>query len=137
MASPHAPHCTNVVREDALGAAEVDELYGRERKVGDAVRQPEDFELAGGSARVRLDVGRGRAHHDDAFLQAGPLDRHVAGLVTRRLLLFVGAVVFFVEDDDSDARQRREDGGTRAEHHVVVAAARAVPDAPPLGVGQT
>ena len=76
---------------------------------------------------VTLHRGRSGAEHDDGAFHASAHDRHVARLIARRFLLFVGILVFLIDNDQSQRVHRREHGGARADDNPGAALANLVP----------
>ena len=59
---------------------------------------------------------------------AGPPPGHIAGMIARRIFLFIAVLMLLVNDDEADPLQWSKDGGARAEDHR----RRAETDSPPL-----
>src|SRR5262245_5501633 len=92
--------------------AHVDDRYGRQGSFRDSLSQLQVPDLARhGCAVEGFDRGSSRAEEQDAGRAANPMPGHLAGVVTRRLVLLVRGVVFFVEHDESDALERGKHSG--------------------------
>jgi hypothetical protein len=70
---------------------------------------------------LTLDRRRGGRQHDRDFCDASALNRHVAGVIMRAVLLLVGLVVFLIDHDQAEIRVRHEQRGARADHDMRVA----------------
>ena len=85
---------------------------------------------------ITLERRRGAAQHDDAFFDFRADDCDIAGVISRRFLLFVGRFVFFIDNDESEILQRRENSAARADHDPRAAGLNLVPFIVPFAFGQ-
>jgi hypothetical protein len=112
--------------------AEIREAHDRERAPVDALRKAEQRRRAARGLRVGLEARRCGAEKRRRAEALGADERDVAGVVARRLVLFVGAVLLFVHDHEPEIRERKENGGAGAHDDVELAGRGLPPDVGPL-----
>ena len=87
---------------------------------------------------MAIDSSEGVAEPEqaDGAAEFGAVDRHVAPVVARRLVLLVGRLVLLVDDDEAQVAHRREDGRAGADHHPRLAGGQRQPAVEPLALAE-
>jgi hypothetical protein len=117
-------------------AAEINQLDLRQLAAGHPAGQAQMLGEATFDQRRSFHRGGGcRQNHRHSKVLCGD-EREVAGVVTRRFLLFVGGVVFLVDHDQSEVVERREEGGAGADDNLCPTLANSPPLPPALALGE-
>jgi hypothetical protein len=107
---------------------EIDRSHLGHRAIENAARQADQMIRTGFGALVRFQGRSRRAQNEGHFLEAGPMERHIASMVSRDSLLFKGRLVLFIEDHQTELRDWCKDGAARPYDNLNIATG----DTPPL-----
>ena len=116
--------------------AHVDDVDRRQLAVVHAPGERRQVVLARPDIRDRLQRGRGGAQQAHGLAELGAIDRHVATVVPRRLVLFVGGFVLLIHDDQPQVANRGEHRRPRPHHHARLAGRQRLPAVEPLAFAE-
>jgi hypothetical protein len=116
--------------------AQIDNTHERHLLLIDALRERKEPVLSNRCVVITFERWRGAAQNDDAFFDLRADDCDVAGVISRRFLLFVGCFVFFIDNDESEVLQRGEHSAARADHDAHATGTNFVPFIVAFAFGQ-
>ena len=115
---------------------QVDHLHDRHRPSLDAVGHDQSRISAALGVLPAFQRGRGRAQQHRHALELCPLDRHVAGVISRDGLLLERAFMFLVDHDQAQPPRRGEDRRSGADDDFDLACRDALPVPMPFDIAQ-